>query len=129
MINARDLWLQTNRNFGLPPHMSLSQENEKTQYPVPIMAITQPLSVTTRKKLEDAGDWLTIGVAVSLPWSTSATGVFIALWIVTQLCTLDVTARWRELIRPAACLPVILWVMAAVGMLWADVPWQERFAV
>jgi O-antigen ligase len=85
------------------------------------------LSVTTRAKIQDAGDWLTIGVAVSLPWSTSATGIFIALWIVTQLCTLDVTALRYELTKPAGGLPIALWALGAIGMLWADVPWQERF--
>jgi integral membrane sensor domain MASE1 len=85
------------------------------------------LSVTTRAKIQDAGDWLAVGVAVSLPWSTSATGIFIALWIVTQLCTLDVTALRHELTKPAGGLPIALWAFGAIGMLWADVPWQERF--
>jgi hypothetical protein len=32
----------------------------------------------------------------------------------------------RELLTAAGGLPVLLWVLAAVGMLWADVPWAER---
>ncbi len=28
---------------------------------------------------------------------------------------------------PAGGLPVLLWLMAALGMLWADIPWRERF--
>jgi O-antigen ligase len=71
-------------------------------------------------------DWLAVGVAVTLPWSTTATGIFIALWIVAVLPTLDGAALRRELSTFAGFLPVLLWILAAVGMLWADVPWKER---
>ena len=33
-------------------------------------------------------DWLAVGVALTLPWSTSATAIFIALWIIAVLPTL-----------------------------------------
>lgn len=71
-------------------------------------------------------DWLAVGVAVTLPWSTSATGIFIALWIVAVLPTLDRAAVRQGLAIPAGFLPVLLWVLAAVGMLWADVSVAER---
>ena len=32
----------------------------------------------------------------------------------------------RELPDAAGLLPVLLWVLAAIGMLWADVSWAER---
>jgi O-antigen ligase len=67
-----------------------------------------------------------VGVAVSLPWSTSATGIFIALWLVAALATLDIAAVRRELTTAAGGLPALLWVLAAVGMLWADTAWSER---
>jgi O-antigen ligase len=35
-------------------------------------------------------DWLAIGVALSLPWSTSATSILIVLWFLAWLPTLDV---------------------------------------
>jgi len=73
-------------------------------------------------------DWLAAGVAVSLPWSTSATGVLIALWLVAVLPTLSVDRVQRELATAAGGLPVLLWVLAAVGLLWADVAWSERLA-
>ena len=31
-----------------------------------------------------------------------------------------------ELMTPAGALPVLLWGVAVVGMLWADVAWSER---
>jgi hypothetical protein len=73
-------------------------------------------------------DWFAIGVAIALPWSTSATGILIALWLVTVLVTLDVIALKRELLTAAGGLPVVLWCLGAAGMLWADVGWHERFS-
>jgi O-antigen ligase len=77
-------------------------------------------------------DWLAVGVAVSLPWSTTGTGIFIALWLIAFLPTLflptlDIGVLRRVLVTPAGFLPALLWVVAAVGMLWADVSWPERF--
>jgi O-antigen ligase len=71
-------------------------------------------------------DWLAVGVAVSLPWSTSASGILIALWLIVTLPTLDVGTVRREVAAAAGGLPVLLWVLAAVGMLWADVSWADR---
>jgi hypothetical protein len=73
-------------------------------------------------------DWLAVGVAVTLPWSTSAAGICIAAWLVVLLPTLPPSAVKRELATAAGGLPVLLWFLAAVGMLWADVDWPARFA-
>lgn len=79
-----------------------------------------------RPTLEKAGDWLAIAVVVSLPWSTSATLALIVLWLIAVLPTLGAESIRRELSTAAGGLPVLLWVLAAVGMLWADVTWAER---
>jgi len=71
-------------------------------------------------------DWLAVGVAASLPWSTSATSILIVLWLIAVLPTLDVDSLRRALTIPAGFLPVALWLLAAFGMLWADVSWAER---
>jgi len=73
-------------------------------------------------------DWLAIGVAIALPWSTSATGICIAVWLVVLLPTLSLGAVRRELATPAGGFPVVLWCLGVLGMLWADVGWQERLA-
>ena len=73
-----------------------------------------------------SADWLAVGVAVALPWSTTATGICIAAWLVALLPTLDAAAVKRELFAAAGGLPVLLWCLGAVGMLWADVSWVER---
>lgn len=73
-------------------------------------------------------DWLAVGVAVSLPWSTSVTSIFASLWLVAMLPTLELPAVRRVLPLAAAYLPVLLWLLAAAGMLWADVSWAERLS-
>lgn len=73
-----------------------------------------------------AADWFALAVAVTLPWSTTATAIFITLWLVTTLPAMDVGMIRRELASAAGLLPVVLWVLAAIGMLWADVSWAER---
>jgi O-antigen ligase len=94
---------------------------------MPIMTMLRS-TVLDRKSLTQAADWLAVGVAVSLPWSTSATGIFIALWLVAALATLDVAAVRRELLSAAGGLPVLLWLLAVVGMSWAGISWSERYA-
>jgi O-antigen ligase len=79
-----------------------------------------------RQGLEQVADWLAVGVAVSLPWSTSATGILIVLWLLAVLPTLDFAAVRRELLSAAGGLPVLFCAIAALGMLWADVSWHER---
>lgn len=69
---------------------------------------------------------LAVGVAVSLPWSTWATSILIALWLVAVLPTMEIGLVRRELATAAGGLPVLLWILAAVGMLWAGVPWAAR---
>src|SRR5580692_4667322 len=76
--------------------------------------------------LQQAADWLAVAVVVSLPWSTSASLILIVLWLVAVLPTLAVADMRRELLTAAGGLPVLLWLLASVGMLWADVSWAER---
>src|SRR5271169_344916 len=71
-------------------------------------------------------DGLAVAMAVALPWSTSATGICIILWLVALLPTLDGAAIRREVLTAAGGLPVVLWGLGAAGMLWADVGWADR---
>ena len=79
-----------------------------------------------RKRLADIADWEAVMVAVSLPWSTSATSILLAAWLLTVLATLDVETVRAEVKTAAGGLPVLLWLLAVFGMLWADVSWSER---
>lgn len=77
--------------------------------------------------LRPVADWLVLGVALVLPWSTSLTSIFIIAWLIAVLPTLDVASIKREFATPAGGLPVLLWVLGLIGMLWADVDWLERY--
>ena len=77
--------------------------------------------------LSQLADWLVVLVAITLPWSTTATGICIAAWLVVLLPTLDVASVRRELTSAPGGLPVVLWCLGLIGMLWAGVDWTERF--
>ena len=83
-------------------------------------------NVLDRKRVAQLADWAAVGVAISLPWSTSATSILLVLWLITLLPTLDVAVVRREVETAVGGLPVLLWLLAAVGMLWAEVSWAER---
>ena len=61
--------------------------------------------------------------AASLPWSTTAVSVFMALWLVLILPTI----RWPEFMEtlraPANYLPLVFLALAAVGLLWTEEGW------
>jgi O-antigen ligase len=77
-----------------------------------------------RDKWARIADWLAILVAVELPWSTTYAALFLALW---ALATLAAREFKDQAPTPAATLPVALWMLAVIGMLWADAPPAERF--
>jgi O-antigen ligase len=71
-------------------------------------------------------DWLAVAVAASLPWSTTATGVLLATWLVTLASVIDPASVRRELMSTAGGLPVALVAMAALGMAWSQASLGER---
>ena len=80
-----------------------------------------------RKGLPRIADWLAVATAVSLPWSTSATSILLGAWLVILLASLDLGSVRRVSATAAGGLPILLWLLAAIGMLWADVGWPDRF--
>ena len=79
-----------------------------------------------RTKLCRVADGLAVAVAASLPWSTSATGILLVLWLIVLIPTFDWIEVRRELATAAGGLPVLLFLLGALGMLWADVSLIER---
>src|SRR5262249_26132837 len=79
-----------------------------------------------RTRWERFADSVAAALAVSLPWSTSATGILAGLLVVAWIPTLDLAALRRVLLTPAGALPVLLWALGVVGMCWADVPLNEK---
>jgi O-antigen ligase len=82
---------------------------------------------SNRNRLLPVADALAVAVAVAVPWSTSATLILVWAWFAVLIPTLDLAALRRELRTAAGVLPVLLFVLATIGMLWAfDVPFKER---
>ncbi len=79
-----------------------------------------------RERVARIADGLVAAVAVSLPWSTSATSILIVLWLIALVPTLDAASVRREVMSPAGGLPLLLWALGVAGMLWADVSFKER---
>src|ERR1044072_909822 len=63
-----------------------------------------------------------------MPWSISSSQILTAAWLLALVPTLDLAAVRRELRTAASGLPVLLWLLALLGMLWADVPSSERYS-
>jgi len=78
--------------------------------------------------LKRAADVLAICVAVSLPWSTSATSILIACWLVALVPTLRLNEVYRELMTPVGGLPVLLWLLALLGTFWAEVDFSAKLS-
>ena len=77
-------------------------------------------------RLIKIADGLAVALAVSLPWSTSATSILLVLWLIALIPTLAWSDMRRELTTAVGGLPVLLFLLGAVGMAWADVSWHER---
>ena len=80
-----------------------------------------------RKKLATWADILAVAIAVSLPWSTSATAVLVGAWFFTLVPVLRWDELRRDILTPAGGLPVLLVLLGVAGMLWADVTLLERW--
>jgi O-antigen ligase len=81
--------------------------------------------VRARARLARIADGLVAAIAVSLPWSTSATGILVVLWLIALVPTLDPASVRREVMSAAGGLPLLLWGLGVAGMLWADLPWAD----
>lgn len=80
-----------------------------------------------RERLMRVSDGLAVAVAVSLPWSTSATAILVVAWLLALVPTLDGPRLRREIMSPAGGLPVLLFLLGVAGVLWADVSLLERW--
>ena len=74
----------------------------------------------------NAVDTLAILLALSLPWSTSLTGIFAFATLLAMGPFLDVEAFVQSLKRPIAFVPITFFLLALVGTLWSDAPWGVR---
>ncbi len=66
-------------------------------------------------------------IALSLPWSTSLVGIFVVVWVIAVLPTLEPSTFLASLKRPVCILPIALFTLTLVGTLWSDAAWGARF--
>jgi O-antigen ligase len=78
-----------------------------------------------RDTLPRIADALAAAAAASLPWSTSATGILVALWLMASLPTLDLTQLREEVFSGPGGVPVVLVALALVGLAWSNAPTAE----
>lgn len=71
-------------------------------------------------------DLLAVVIATLLPWSTSGVVIFVLLWIIALVPTLDLRAFLHSLKRPICIAPIALFMLAVAGTLWSDVSWEAR---
>jgi O-antigen ligase len=64
--------------------------------------------------------------AASLPWSTTAPAIFIVLWLILVIPTIEAEEFAGVLAQPAAALPLALLGLAVIGTLWSADPWGVR---
>ena len=71
--------------------------------------ISRNQDCSTGARLARAADWLVVAVAVSLPWSTSATSILLVLWLLALIPDARLGRRpARTSLTPAGGLPVLL---------------------
>lgn len=74
-----------------------------------------------------AADIAVVLLAVSLPWSTSLVAIFAVVWLLLLIPTIDRQDFFDTMKRPACAIPLLLFVLAVVGTLWAtDTLWASR---
>jgi O-antigen ligase len=92
----------------------------------------EPAGAPWRGLWRDPAAWSTtadtfaILIAVALPWSTSLVAIFATALLASMIPFLDLKGFLQSLKRPICALPLVLVALAAVGMLWSDVPWGAR---
>ena len=78
-------------------------------------------------RFSQAADWMAVAVAVSLPWSTSLSGILIGIWTLCIIPTLDLRSlRWVVAV-PAAAIPLALFAYGVMGMAWGGASFEDQW--
>src|ERR1035438_357453 len=91
------------------------------------MSTLSTASLLNRTRLAKIADGFAVAVAVSIPWSTSATSILLVGWLIALIPTLEWRDLRSQLTTAVGGIPVLLFLLGAVGMTWADAPWQARW--
>jgi len=84
-------------------------------------------TLSERARLAPLADRLAIAAAVTLPWSVTASSIAIIIWLLVVLPTLDWRALRRSFSIPAGGMPVLLLLLAIVGVAWSSAAPAEQF--
>ena len=84
-------------------------------------------TLSERARLAPLADRLAIAAAVTLPWSVTASSIAIIVWLLVVLPTLDWWALRRSFSIPAGAMPVLLLLLAIVGVTWSSATPVEQF--
>ena len=83
--------------------------------------------LSERARLAPLADGLAIAAAVTLPWSVTAASIAIVLWLLAVLPTLNWATLRRSFTIPAGALPVLLLLLAIVGVAWSEASPADQF--
>jgi O-antigen ligase len=84
------------------------------------------MPIIDRVQCRRLADFFALALAISLPWSTSATGICAILLLLAIVPIIDPPAFEKIIFSPAGGIPLALVALGLVGLLWAQVPWAER---
>ena len=99
-----------------------------------ILVQSRPSGLTARMRslwrlLLLKGSWadrIAALVVIALPWSTTATGVLVVVWLITLALKPDAPGLSKSLSSPSGYLPVALVALAVAGTFWSDVSITEK---
>jgi O-antigen ligase len=80
--------------------------------------------VTGSRAWQFCVDLYPVLVAASLPWSTSAVLVFMSIWFIALIPTIERAGLFRSLRAPSSLAPIAMFGVAVIGILWADGAWR-----
>lgn len=83
--------------------------------------------LSKRVRLAPLADGFAIAAAATLPWSVTAASIAIVLWLAAVLPILDWTGLRRIASTPAGGLPVLLFLLAIVGVAWSAASPADQF--
>lgn len=115
-------WLERPYQPPEPCHMNMLEAAKSTQKRIDSLYI----SATRSPFWLFCVDIYPVLVAASIPWSTTAVAIFMVVWFVVLIPTVEPRSFLRSLKHPASFLPIAFFALALVGTLWADGPWSVR---
>jgi hypothetical protein len=75
--------------------------------------------------LRRAADAAAVLLVVSLPWSTTATGILTAAWLILAVPTLSARDLLDECRRPRSAIGLLILATLAVSVLWSAGTWRD----